>query len=130
MIAAALDITPRAALRLVEELNLREMTGRGGFGRGECFKEMFVKWRTAEIDLAGPIEADTLSSQPNKLGTVSRPRSCINKSVKQEECLNVLERPFRVYPNFPYYSDVARHRRNCPIGWFTMFSENALRSQR
>ncbi len=29
---------------------------------------MFVKWRTAEIDLAGPIEADTLSSQPNKLG--------------------------------------------------------------
>ncbi len=31
MIAAALDITPRAALRLVEELNLREMTGRGRF---------------------------------------------------------------------------------------------------
>ncbi len=35
MIATELDITPRAALRLVEELNLREMTGRGGFGRGE-----------------------------------------------------------------------------------------------
>lgn len=31
MIAADLDITPRAALRLVEELNLREMTGRGRF---------------------------------------------------------------------------------------------------
>ncbi|UVV70984.1 RHE_PE00001 family protein [Brucella anthropi] len=30
-IAAELDITPRAALRLVEELNLREMTGRGRF---------------------------------------------------------------------------------------------------
>ncbi|WP_025091206.1 RHE_PE00001 family protein [Brucella intermedia] len=31
MIAAKLDITPRAALRLVEELSLREMTGRGRF---------------------------------------------------------------------------------------------------
>jgi hypothetical protein len=31
MIAAELKITPRAALRLVEELNLREMTGRGRF---------------------------------------------------------------------------------------------------
>lgn len=31
LIAAELDITPRAALRLVEELNLREMTGRGRF---------------------------------------------------------------------------------------------------
>ncbi len=31
MIATELDITPRAALRLVEELNLREMTGRGRF---------------------------------------------------------------------------------------------------
>lgn len=31
MIAAELNITPRAALRLVEELNLREMTGRGRF---------------------------------------------------------------------------------------------------
>ncbi len=31
MIAAELGITPRAALRLVEELNLREMTGRGRF---------------------------------------------------------------------------------------------------
>jgi len=31
MIAAELDITPRAALRLVKELNLREMTGRGRF---------------------------------------------------------------------------------------------------
>lgn len=37
MIAAELDITPRAALRLVEELSLREMTGRGGFERGELF---------------------------------------------------------------------------------------------
>ncbi|MBA8853594.1 hypothetical protein FHW20_004577 [Ochrobactrum intermedium] len=31
MISAELSITPRAALRLVEELNLREMTGRGRF---------------------------------------------------------------------------------------------------
>ncbi|KAB2764336.1 RHE_PE00001 family protein [Brucella anthropi] len=31
MIAAELDITPRAALRIVEELGLREMTGRGRF---------------------------------------------------------------------------------------------------
>jgi len=31
IIAARLDITPRAALRLVEELKLREMTGRGRF---------------------------------------------------------------------------------------------------
>jgi len=31
MIATELDITPRAALRLVEDLNLREMTGRGRF---------------------------------------------------------------------------------------------------
>ncbi len=31
LIAAELGITPRAALRLVEELNLREMTGRGRF---------------------------------------------------------------------------------------------------
>ena len=34
MIAEALDVTPRAALRIVEELGLREMTGRGGFGHG------------------------------------------------------------------------------------------------
>lgn len=31
LIASELNITPRAALRLVEELNLREMTGRGRF---------------------------------------------------------------------------------------------------
>ncbi len=31
MIATELDITPRAALRLVEELSLRELTGRGRF---------------------------------------------------------------------------------------------------
>jgi Protein of unknown function (DUF1612)/HTH DNA binding domain len=31
MIATELDITPRAALRLIDELNLREMTGRGRF---------------------------------------------------------------------------------------------------
>ena len=31
MIAAELEITPRAALRLVDELNLREITGRGRF---------------------------------------------------------------------------------------------------
>lgn len=31
MISSALGITPRAAVRLVEELNLREMTGRGRF---------------------------------------------------------------------------------------------------
>lgn len=31
MIAERLDVTPRAALRIVEELDLREMTGRGRF---------------------------------------------------------------------------------------------------
>jgi hypothetical protein len=31
MIARELDVTPRAALRIVEELGLREMTGRGRF---------------------------------------------------------------------------------------------------
>ncbi|MCO6188228.1 RHE_PE00001 family protein [Rhizobium sp. L1K21] len=31
MIAKALNVTPRAALRLVEELNLRELTGRGRY---------------------------------------------------------------------------------------------------
>lgn len=31
MVAEALDVTPRAALRIVEELELREMTGRGRF---------------------------------------------------------------------------------------------------
>ena len=31
MIAEALTVTPRAALRIVEELGLREMTGRGRF---------------------------------------------------------------------------------------------------
>ncbi|EGE55764.1 hypothetical protein RHECNPAF_870035 [Rhizobium etli CNPAF512] len=31
MIAETLDVTPRAALRIVEELGLREMTGRGRF---------------------------------------------------------------------------------------------------
>jgi hypothetical protein len=31
MIAKVLDITPRAALRIVEELDLREFTGRGRF---------------------------------------------------------------------------------------------------
>jgi hypothetical protein len=31
MIAKTLDVTPRAALRIVEELGLREMTGRGRF---------------------------------------------------------------------------------------------------
>jgi hypothetical protein len=31
MIAEALEVTPRAALRIVEELGLREMTGRGRF---------------------------------------------------------------------------------------------------
>nr|ASK49616.1 transcriptional regulator [Agrobacterium vitis] len=31
MMAKALAITPRAALRIVEELGLREMTGRGRF---------------------------------------------------------------------------------------------------
>lgn len=34
LIAKELDITPRAALRLVEELNLREMPAGGGFERG------------------------------------------------------------------------------------------------
>lgn len=31
MLAGALDVTPRAALRIVGELGLREMTGRGRF---------------------------------------------------------------------------------------------------
>lgn len=31
MVAEALEVTPRAALRIVEELGLREMTGRGRF---------------------------------------------------------------------------------------------------
>jgi hypothetical protein len=31
MIAKELAVTPRAALRIVEELGLREMTGRGRF---------------------------------------------------------------------------------------------------
>jgi hypothetical protein len=31
MVATALDVTPRAALRIVQELDLREMTGRGRF---------------------------------------------------------------------------------------------------
>ena len=31
MVAKALEITPRAALALVQELNLRELTGRGRF---------------------------------------------------------------------------------------------------
>lgn len=31
MVAKALDVTPRAALRIVDELGLREMTGRGRF---------------------------------------------------------------------------------------------------
>ena len=31
MVAAALGVTPRGALRIVEEMGLREMTGRGRF---------------------------------------------------------------------------------------------------
>jgi len=31
MVAEALGVTPRAALRIVEELGLRELTGRGRF---------------------------------------------------------------------------------------------------
>jgi hypothetical protein len=31
MVAKAMGVTPRAALRIVEELNLRELTGRGRF---------------------------------------------------------------------------------------------------
>ncbi|AJC82172.1 hypothetical protein IE4803_PB00115 (plasmid) [Rhizobium etli bv. phaseoli str. IE4803] len=31
MVAETLEVTPRAALRIVEELGLREMTGRGRF---------------------------------------------------------------------------------------------------
>jgi hypothetical protein len=34
MIAETLEVTPQAALRIVGELRPREMTGRGGFGRG------------------------------------------------------------------------------------------------
>lgn len=34
MVAKALEVTPQAARRIVLELGLREMTGRGGFGRG------------------------------------------------------------------------------------------------
>ncbi len=35
MVAKTLEVTPQAARRIVLELGLREMTGRGGFGRGE-----------------------------------------------------------------------------------------------
>lgn len=31
MVAETLKVTPRAALRIIEELGLREMTGRGRF---------------------------------------------------------------------------------------------------
>jgi len=31
MVAGALDVTPQAALRIIRELGLREMTGRGRF---------------------------------------------------------------------------------------------------
>lgn len=34
MMAKELALTPRVALRIVEELGLCEMTGRGGFGPG------------------------------------------------------------------------------------------------
>lgn len=34
MVAKTLEVTPQAARRIVLELGLREMTGRGGFGRG------------------------------------------------------------------------------------------------
>lgn len=34
MVAKTLGVTPQAARRIVLELGLREMTGRGGFGRG------------------------------------------------------------------------------------------------
>lgn len=34
MVAKTLEVTPHAARRIVLELGLREMTGRGGFGRG------------------------------------------------------------------------------------------------
>ncbi len=37
MVAKALEVTPQAARRIVLELGLREMTGRGGFGRGGCY---------------------------------------------------------------------------------------------
>lgn len=34
MVARSLDVTTQAARRIVLELGLREMTGRGGFGHG------------------------------------------------------------------------------------------------
>jgi hypothetical protein len=34
MIVKAIEVTPQAAVRIVGELGLREMTGRGGFGHG------------------------------------------------------------------------------------------------
>jgi hypothetical protein len=34
-----LKVSQQGALNLVGELGLREMTGRGGFGRGEFFNE-------------------------------------------------------------------------------------------
>lgn len=37
MVAKTLEVTPQAARRIVLELGLREMTGRGGFGRGVFF---------------------------------------------------------------------------------------------
>jgi hypothetical protein len=37
MVAGALGVTPRAALRIVHELGLCEMTGGGSFAREACF---------------------------------------------------------------------------------------------
>lgn len=37
MIVKAVGVTPQAAVRIVDELGLREMTGGGGFGHGGCF---------------------------------------------------------------------------------------------
>ena len=39
MVAKTLEVTPQAARRIVLELGLSEMTGRGGFGRGDSLND-------------------------------------------------------------------------------------------
>ncbi|CAD0216650.1 hypothetical protein AGRHK599_LOCUS4913 [Rhizobium rhizogenes] len=42
MVAKTLEVTPQAARRIVTELGLREMTGRGRFRAGESYNETHV----------------------------------------------------------------------------------------
>jgi len=63
MIAKTLEVTPRAALRIVEELKLRELTGRGGFGRGGYCKitkncRRYLARKSAGMRLGHSVERD------------------------------------------------------------------------